>query len=263
MVLAATGRFGTIGTFYPDEVLGLSFERYCLDKKLDAYPKIDTLIHGGGVVGEPLVRQDLAGARRVNVEKTGELVTQLIEDRGLKRLVYISSAHVYAPSGNNYRLPENSPLGPVNFYAEQKLEAELSLSDQLAKSDVELLILRVFSIFGTNGQGFTLGGRLRDLVHGKSVEIGNADDIRDFLTPSVVARAIYELAKGSHQGILNVCTGRPTRISEAVDSWFHVSNPKGRVSYVAGRSTFPFLVGDPAQLNSVLAKPLEFLPGEA
>lgn len=263
MVVAATGRNGTIGTFYPSEVLSLSFSRFCSEKVVTSYPQIDTLIHGAGIVGEPLVRQDVQTARLVNVSLSGELVNQLIESKGLRRLVYVSTAHVYARAESAEKLTETSPLGPVNNYAEQKLEAELLLTNQLAGTEVELLILRVFSIFGTNGRAFTLGGRLAEIARGGNVEIGNSDDVRDFLTPSVAARAIYDLAASSQQGVLNVCTGIPMRISEAVSSWLQVEEPRGRVKFVSGQSNLPYLVGDSSRLEQVLDEPLAFVPGEA
>lgn len=81
----------------------------------------------------------------VNAGATETLARLIAADRRPPHLIYISSASVYAPSGE--RLDEQSPLGPDTPYGESKAAAERIVAK------IGATIVRPAMVFGAGGPG--------------------------------------------------------------------------------------------------------------
>ncbi len=126
-------------------------DRALLDRVFAEHP-IDAVVHFAGLkaVGESVAHPLDYYAN--NVCGTATLL-QAMEARGLRRIVFSSSATVY---GMATRMPltESSPTGPVNPYGHSKLMVEQLLRD-LARSDARwrVLCLRYFNPVGAHESG--------------------------------------------------------------------------------------------------------------
>ena len=150
-------------------------------------------------------------------------------------------------------ISESNATAPVNTYAEQKLEAETLLQSIFESSPKRLCIIRVFSVLDWDVSPFTLGGGIRKLADiDPDFILSNASDIRDFLTPKDIARALFEIAlAGTQFEIVNLCTGNGISVGDAAkrmlsESGFNVDEDK----FSWGRSANPSVVGDNSLLIS-------------
>ncbi len=85
-----------------------------------------------------------------NVGKTLDLLAALRRN-GVNRLVFSSSASIYAPD-ENFVVTEESPLAPASPYAATKFMMERIFADIAAATDLNVLSLRYFNPIGTDPQ---------------------------------------------------------------------------------------------------------------
>jgi UDP-glucose 4-epimerase/GDP-4-dehydro-6-deoxy-D-mannose reductase len=250
MNIIATGLSGTIGRKLDNDiesaqlVLGSGKLRDIYEPKSNSI----TLIHLGGIVGESSVSQDLAHSKKINVYETFNLAREVIEDFG-GRFIHISSSHIYGPS--NLPVNESNPHNPQSNYALQKALAEQMLVNHFGENNPQLVILRVFSVLGWDVADFTLGGAVKRILNGSQESISNADDIRDFMTPTTIAAAISKIARSaSISGIFNLCSGSGISVGDASRSMFKIAEFGEGSLIKPGNSKIPFIVGDNDKLLS-------------
>lgn len=250
----ATGKTGTIGKHFDNNILDLNIDligksssRYNLNLK-----EGDTVIHAAGIVGNTLISKDPARAYEINVVGTKRLAEHALNSN-VSKFVFISSSHVYARSTS--KLNELSATDPETKYAEQKLKSEYELVEIYKSNPSKLCIVRVFSVLDWDVKDFTLGGGIKKLsIPNSDYSLNNALDIRDFLTPKQIAKAIVSISThGQLMGIVNLCSGVGIQLEVAAQIMLSSRNfklPKDRVKRVNSR--IPFLVGDNSRLISYL-----------
>lgn len=225
MTILATGSSGTVGRFFPESVIPLEID---LTSEIEEFEQLelgksDILVHAAAVVGPSVVDKDSQAARAVNIEGTRKLGLAALA-KGVAKFVYVSSSHVYR-FGPDF-LTEGDEVSPVNEYALQKYEGEKTLMEIFSKEPEKLCILRVFSILDWGMPEYSLGGAVEKLANRTpGFALQNTDDVRDFLSPKQIANAIYEISKiGEASGVLNLCSGHPISVAEAVRRLFDLEN---------------------------------------
>lgn len=160
----------------------------------------------------------------IDVNLTGtQNVLEAAEGRGVRRVVFSSSASVY---GNAVVMPmrEDSPLNPVTPYCIAKAASEQLLSFYGARAGISWLALRFFNVYGP-GQPTdayytsVVLTFLRRLATGEPPIIdGNGEQSMDFVHVSDVARAVgLALDSEVSADVLNVGTGIQTSVAELAD----------------------------------------------
>lgn len=254
--VVATGLTGTIGRHLQRHVVDLNIR---LGESVDhIQPSLDNniVIHLAAVVGEQHVRRDLTYSYKVNVTGALELARVTQRSKAL-RFVYVSTSHVYERSQELKLLDESSTVLPQGQYALQKLLAEELICDIFRSDPSRLVIARVFSVLHPTQPGGTLGHSIGELLQDESRLLKCADDERDFLSPQVIARALNSLAASKNAvGKVNVCSGKPLTIREAVrcvvgDRIYE----RIRYQLIAGQSPNPRIVGSPRRLEHLIGVP--------
>jgi len=248
MAIYATGFSGTIGRHLGDRVTPITLR---LESGLKQFLKLDfkssdIVIHLGARVGPDLVSQSLEESFEINVLGTRKLALAAQKD-DVAKFVYISTSHVYA-FGNDF-ISEINSVRPINSYAQQKYLGEKEVIRIFRRHPDRVCIVRIFSLLGFDMPRESLGGACIRILHREpNFKIKNSDDIRDFLTPLQVASAIVEIAKNPlANGVINLCSGRGIRVSDAVASLIslHPNFDVGMLdNIVAGNSQNPRIVGD-------------------
>jgi len=113
--------------------------------------QVDNIVHLAGTVHRPDV-QDPAVYQRAIVDATINL-TQQAAKVGVKRLVYVSSAHVYGVETNSELITENHPCHPRTVYAKAKWQAEQWLQQFMSKTSLEIVIVRLPLVYGSGVRG--------------------------------------------------------------------------------------------------------------
>ncbi len=248
--LYSTGITGTIGRHLPSNVEPINVDLSSRHGNFESifFEKNSHLLHLAGVVGPSEVLKDVDYARSVNILGTKSLAQEFIKkSKGI--FYYVSTSHVYAPTSD--LISETSALAPANIYAEQKREAEVLLQNIFSQESHRLCIIRLFSVLDWEVPTYTLGGAIRRLTNSEEI-LSNSSDVRDFLTPKAIARAIYEIAlEGTQFEIVNLCTGAGLSVGAAAkrmlsESGFTVQ--ENRFSWEQGAN--PYVVGDNSLLIS-------------
>ena len=145
-------------TFYQGDIA----DRPLLRRIAADHPDIACTLHFAArtVVAESMSRPYLY--YRENFSKTLELADELAA-LGLNRLVFSSSASVYAASSGE-GLDENAPTAPQSPYARSKLMAELALEDLAGSSPLRLVALRYFNPIGA-APDLTAGSHVAEPTH--------------------------------------------------------------------------------------------------
>lgn len=221
------------GIFFVTPVGDLSFARvsYCdicnaaQLRNLLAQEQPEFIIHLAAVSSVVIAEQDFAGALRVNVEGTLNLLAAVHQLQLPCRVLVISSSEVYdrrAPAG---RLDESAPVCPLNNYAFTKLQAEQLALYFVRRHDLDLVILRPFSHTGpgqsTNFVFPSIARQIAEAELGRrapEIQVGNIDVSRDYTDVRDICRA-YELAltrtvKGE---TYNVTSEHLLRIGEGIN----------------------------------------------
>lgn len=194
---------------------------------------------------------------------------EVMEEVGVRRLVFASSATVYGNSGAE-RLVETMPLAPVNPYGHTKAMIEQILSD-LAQTGGgwQISLLRYFNPVGADPSGrigedpvgtpanllpfvaqVAVGRRPELLVYGDDYDTVDGTGVRDYLHVADVAdghiAALRELPPENAAEAFNLGTGRGSTVLEVVAAFEQVS--ERRIPYrIAPRR--------PGDLGTCLADP--------
>jgi nucleoside-diphosphate-sugar epimerase len=249
--ILATGTSGTIGKHFSGVVpfsINLLDDLNLIEKSL--FNTSSIVLHAAGIVGNEAVSKDINISRKINIDGTKKLA-EISRDNAISRFVYVSSSHVYAPSDG--LLLESSKVDPVGPYAEQKIEAEQTLVEVFKETPEKLCIVRVFSVLDWDVADFTLGGAIKNLTNSSSnFKLSNSDDVRDFLTPKLIAGVLTKISRNSSiSGIINLSSSCGTTIREAARKMLTGSGfefPSARV--LPGNSIRPYIVGDNSKLIS-------------
>jgi len=102
------------------------------------------LIHAAGITDEELAHDPVQAWRR-GTQHTAALVEAALRG-GIRRFVYISTAHVYGPLEGD--ITEARPVNPLGDYALLHYDAEQIFRRAMLKSGADLLILRPCAVYG-------------------------------------------------------------------------------------------------------------------
>ena len=144
----------------------------------------------------------------------------------VKLFVFASSSSVYGQSLHRIMI-ETDNLNPMSPYAVQKAESERILQEIFSCSKTNLLILRLFNVFGfsfqpINGYSTLMGRQISEIFTYHSVTInGDGRQRRDFTCVDDVAEAavncveVYQPA--TKQEIINIGTGKNYSVRQVFD----------------------------------------------
>lgn len=119
-----------------------------LDRLLAEHPDIDAVIHCAARIVVPESVADPLGYYDANVGKT-VILLQRLRDAGVGRIVFSSSASVYAgESGDG--VDESGILAPASPYATTKAMVERILEDAANAGDLRAIALRYFNPIGAD-----------------------------------------------------------------------------------------------------------------
>jgi UDP-glucose 4-epimerase len=175
----------------------------------------DAVVH---LAGPPSVAESFRDPLthvRVHAQGTATLL-EACRARGVRRLVYVSSAEVYGqplrtPVAEDHRLSARSP------YAAAKICAEKLIESYAVAHGLRAIVLRPFSIFGPGASPDSLISRIAAFARaGKPVALRDLRPVRDYCFVTDVADAVVRAcAVETHAlEVLNVGTMRGATVGE-------------------------------------------------
>jgi dTDP-4-dehydrorhamnose reductase len=156
------------------------------------------VIHTAALADIDFCQAHPEAARAANIDFT-RTVADLCADTGAK-LVFCSTDTIF--DGEHAPYSEDAPPGPVNFYAQTKVEAEPLVSRLSSQAVIARLSLVVgLPLFGA-GNSFLIR-MIAALKDGKTVSVPE-QEVRTPVDVITVGRALLELAAGNHHGIFHL-----------------------------------------------------------
>lgn len=174
---------------------------------------VDTVIHAawyaepGQYLQSPKNQECLSGTLR--------LAEGAVQAK-VRRFVGIGTCFEYDLDAG--RLSIETPLRPATPYAQAKADAFKVLSATLPRQGVAFAWCRLFYLYGEGEDSRRLVAYVRGrLQAGEPVELSSGSQIRDFLDVREAARMIADVALGSGEGPVNICSGRPVTVREVAE----------------------------------------------
>lgn len=128
----------------------------------------------------------------INCEATERLARTAARE-GVKRFVFVSSVAVYGPASDDALRNEDTLPHPVGPYAQSKREAEIRLLQIAAESGIEMVILRMGTLYGEGDPGNV--SRLMEAIRrGRFVMIGLGQNKKSLLHRDDAAAACAKAA---------------------------------------------------------------------
>jgi nucleoside-diphosphate-sugar epimerase len=160
-----------------------------VDKVVCAMRGVDSVIHLGGLVGDPACAVDEQLTIEINLVAT-RVIAEVAKGFGVGRLIFASTCSVYGASDEV--LDERSKLNPVSLYAKSKIASEKVLFD-LQSTKFRPTILRFGTIFGLSGRTrFDLVVNLltAKAIFDKKITLYGGDQWRPFIHVEDAARSV-------------------------------------------------------------------------
>ncbi|CTQ63114.1 GDP-6-deoxy-D-mannose reductase [Roseibium album] len=182
--------------------------------------RIDVVINLAAKVEVKSTKERPDIAYFVNAGGVLNLLSELESSGQFPYFFQCSTSHVYAPSEGAIR--ETDRTGPVSVYGRTKLMAEAVTQDVCKANGLPFCIGRLFSIHDPNQTGSylrpSIERRFRDEDLNEPFELHGANSVRDFLTAEDAARLIAELVYKRAEGIINIASGKGTKVRDFVQS---------------------------------------------
>jgi len=135
---------------------------------------------------------------------------------GVRRFVGIGTCFEYDVAAG--LLTIKTPLDPQTPYAAAKASAFRALSELLPSHAVGFAWCRLFYLYGDGENERRLVPYLRErLARGEPAELTRGTQIRDFLDVREAGAMIADVALGTAQGPVNICSGVPVTVRELAD----------------------------------------------
>jgi len=225
----------------------------CLARILEmAVP--DVVFHlAGGAAGSP------AELEQLNLGLTRTLMAALSRGQARPVLVCCGSAAEYGSAHiDGVPTPETARCAPESAYGASKLaqtKEALAFGEQ---SGTRVLVARIFNPIGPGMPRYlALGEFARQIAalppHGGMLQTGSLTVSRDFIDVEDVASALHRLA--THPlacGVVNICSGKPTRLDGLVELLITVSGKPVRIELDPARlrgQERSTIFGDPTLLH--------------
>lgn len=117
-------------------------------------------------------------------------------------------------------LEESLPTAPINPYAQAKDKLRARLQALQRRHAFDLTWGRLFYLFGPGQSSTSLLPQLdAAIARGDAAfDMSGGEQLRDYLPVEVAADLLVSLAlNGRDNGVVNVCSGRPTKVRELIE----------------------------------------------
>jgi GDP-4-dehydro-6-deoxy-D-mannose reductase len=202
----------------------LDLERPDRAKALIARTEPQSIVSLAGPASVAACWQQPELAFRGNTATTATLLEAITSAAPQAHLVLASSAAVYGRPASIDQAPftEQDPLVPASPYAASKAAAEILVAESERRTGLKASVLRLFNQIGPGQPDSQAPSEFaREIAAAEQrgdrsvvIEIGNPRARRDYTDVRDTAAAVRLIIENDVTGRINVCSGRPTGLSE-------------------------------------------------
>lgn len=182
---------------------------------------------------------DPVGDIEGNLVNTVRLL-QLMVQKGVRRIVYLSSGGTVYGTPEILPIPESHPLKPICSYGVVKIAIEKYLYMFQALHGVQSVVLRASNPYGErqghSGVQGVIGAFIGKLLEGQSIEIwGDGNVVRDFIYVTDLAQLCVLAGEAEVSGVFNVGSGLGQSINDIISILEEVMERSIHPVYKPGR----------------------------
>lgn len=200
----------------------------------------------------PFCNQNPEETISVNVHGTQCVLSAAKAAGTVKKLIFASTAAVYAPSSAQHL--ETEQPGPIDIYGISKQCGELLTEHYHRETGVPTLCARLFNVIGPRETNPHLIPDIMNQLPGPEIRLGNMMPKRDYIHVDDVASALMTLLLADlKDGCVNVGTGHAYSAQDVVKEMERALGVSLSVDSVAERQRAgdrPMLVADTKKLES-------------
>jgi nucleoside-diphosphate-sugar epimerase len=148
----------------------------------DALSGVTDVVILSGLVGDPITRKYPIASKKIN-EDGMRTLAGLFRDRGLDRVIFVSTCSNYGLIKDDELAGEDFELKPLSLYAEAKVAMERELLGLKGKVDFHPTILRFATAFGLAPRmrfDLTVSQFVRDMCLGEELLVYDAQTWRPY-----------------------------------------------------------------------------------
>ena len=226
----------------------------------------DAIVHLAGVMKSEIPEEYF----RVNFHYANTLLASAREFNQSTKIVLIGTAAEYGIKGlESQPLSEINRCVPISQYGVSKL-AQTELGLWYARNGMQVITCRPFNLIGPGqSDSFVLGKateylrlvRNTSFNESKVLQLGFLGDYRDFVDVRNFCEVVVRILDEEYRDvkILNICTGKPTLIRDAVDKAFELAKVPRHLYQEKKVSRLPTKVsGDTEQFKNMFNYELDF-----
>ena len=148
----------------------------------DALQAVTDVVFLAGLVGDPITKNYPAESRKINEQGYVDGLP-LLDDRGLNRVIFVSTCSNYGLIEGNELADENFELNPLSLYAKAKVRIEQELLAREGNVDYTATILRFATAFGLSPRmrfDLTISEFVREVWSGRELLVYDPDTWRPY-----------------------------------------------------------------------------------
>lgn len=174
----------------------------------------DMIIHLAGLAH---VRADSVDYREFNVKATANLARAAAR-RGVQSFVFASSSSVYGEC-DGIPMKETSPCRPATEYGKSKLQAEEMLNELALDSHMNVIILRLSTVYGAQDPG-NVSRLIRSVRRFGPFVVGRGTNLKSLTHVDNIAELVASLIHKDlpHFDVVNVSDPVPYSLSTIVET---------------------------------------------
>lgn len=175
---------------------------------------IDACVHLAAVAAPRQAEADPQLAWETNVRGTFNVLT-FCRELGIRKFVFMSSAHVYGISPRYMPTDEQHPLSLLDTYTVTKIAGEKLCELFHSNYGISTTWLRLFNAYGPGqSKDYFVGVKIQQAKAGGPVTLMNGDVTKDWIWVEDVVEAIIRAAKTDYVGPINIGTGVETNLRQ-------------------------------------------------
>ena len=207
------------------------------ENKIKVYGQVKSIFHLAGLAG---VRKSLEiPSKYYDANLRGTLnIIQLALRSNIPSLVFSSTSSVYGDNIYDYGSKETDPKEPISPYANSKLLAEKVCELFSDTHDLNLSIVRYFTVYGPAGRPDMSILRFIDKIFkGKKITIfGDGSQKRDFTYIDDICEGTFLSSESSGFNTFNLGRSEPVKLIEIVRLIEEISNKKADIEFAPANS---------------------------
>ena len=200
-----------------------------------------------------------------NVKGTSKLLA-ILNQAGIKKIIFASSSSVYKANGVKLFQENENETAPLSPYGYTKLKGESLIKDYHKKFGFDVLILRLFSVYGPKLRpDLALFKFATSILENKPITVyGDGSSQRDYTNIKDVIKGILSaihlmVENDSVQDTINIGNGNPIKLNVLIKLIEKELKETAKINYIESKAAeMQFTGADISKAKSILSYKPDF-----